>query len=250
MDNGRSRSHSISRDIPIEICENIIDQLYSNDYFCEQIDNTRTLRHCALVCKDWRVRSQIRLFYSVVLHDLPAIHQFAAVLETGPHLRDYVHEVILIGRTLQTTACPLWHFPLALHGKLPRLRELRVKYISDSMDWYPRASQLQPGKRLQHLPFHPRFPLFLATFTTITSLVVHNSTFRHFSDIVKMVASLPGLQRLHCMRVWCVALGPLPVCLKPQVEASEASVSRSTLDSLSLVRTPLHNSSPHITSCP
>ena len=148
MDDGDLLASPIWRHIPVEICENVIDQLYSAFDFSEQIGNLHTLSRCALVCKNWRVRSQKALFYSVILSDVATIRRFAAALETGPHLSQYVYEVTLIGYTLHTTASPLWHFPVILFGKLPRLRDLRVRRIEDSTAWYPKASQPDAKQRL------------------------------------------------------------------------------------------------------
>ena len=127
MRNGDSPAQTIARHIPVDICEHIIDQLYSGYDFSEQIGNVRALHCCALVCRNWRICSQMRLFRSVILHDVAAVHRFSAALESGPHLSDYVHEVMLVGRTLETTASPLGNFPIALHGKLPRLQTLDRK---------------------------------------------------------------------------------------------------------------------------
>ena len=235
-----------ARHIPVEVCENIIDQLYSHLHILEQVDNVRALRCCALVCRDWRVRSQMRLFYSVVLHDTAAVNRLAATLETGPHLSQYVREVMLIGRTLQTTANPLSHFPVALCGKLPRLEMLRVTHIGDSnddIDLYPKASGPEIGQRLRFLPLHPHFPHFLSAFTTITSLCIVDATFQSFNDLLRLVISLPGLRLLECIGVRCAALGPLPPNMRLQNGASIGP------EILQLVCTLPHERDLHLTSC-
>ncbi|EJF55712.1 hypothetical protein DICSQDRAFT_73084 [Dichomitus squalens LYAD-421 SS1] len=199
-----------SRHIPVDVCENIIDHLYSDSDITEQVDCVRALRRCALVCGEWRVRSQMRLFYCVVLHDVEALRTFAAVLDTAPHLRDYVHEVTLVGRTLHTTASPLSPFPIALYGKLPRLEELWIR------------------RPLPYLPLHPRFPICLSAFTTVTRLSVTLITFLRFSDLIKMAIALPQLQDLLCDNVRCLTLGPLPACIRPQSNETRTSdLSRS-----------------------
>ena len=115
-DNDTTRQNDY-RGVPVEVCENVIDMLYSG-LLKVRVEDARALGHCALVCKAWRVRLQRNLFYSVVLHGIPALRRSLAVLDNGPHLCDYVHEVTLLGRTLHTTACPLSLFVIAALGKL------------------------------------------------------------------------------------------------------------------------------------
>ncbi|EJF57282.1 hypothetical protein DICSQDRAFT_25667, partial [Dichomitus squalens LYAD-421 SS1] len=187
---------------PIEVCENIIDMLYSV-YLIDQVEHSRALHSCALVCRAWRVRSQRNLFYAVVFHDLAAIEKLSTVLDNAPHLCEYVHEVTLIGRTLHTTASPLSLLPIALHGKLPKLQAVTIKHVSEHEDWYPSASELESKstKSLQYLPLHPRFSLFFSAFTSLATLQIYESTFRHFSDFARMIDSLPALQILMCIEV-------------------------------------------------
>ncbi|EJF57279.1 hypothetical protein DICSQDRAFT_32800, partial [Dichomitus squalens LYAD-421 SS1] len=164
---------------PVEVCENIIDMLYSFPIM-DRVENARTLHRCALVCRAWRVRSQRNLFYSVVLHNIEALQKFSAVLDNGPHLCEYVHQLTLMGRTLHTTASPLSLLPIALHGKLPKLQEVTI------------------NRSLQYLPLHPRFALYFSAFTTVSGLYIFDLTFGHFNDFARMINSLPALRRLVC----------------------------------------------------
>ena len=229
--------------LPVKVCENMIDMLYSM-LLPDQVEHTRALHSCALVCRSWRVRSQRNLFYSVVLHGEKALRRFVAVLDTGPHLCDYVREVTLIGHSLHTTsASPLSLFPVALPGKLPELRELSISRVREDEDWYPETSELEAVKSLGHLPLHPRFPLFLSAFATIASLSIYNVTFRHSNDIFGMMNALPALQYLNCEGVRCLTLGPLPMYAKPRVDASGMHVRpfASNLQYLIMVRTVLYS---------
>ena len=203
--------------LPIEVCENVIDMLYSQG-LDDQVEHSRALHSCALVCRAWRVRSQRNLFYSVVLHGTDAVRRLASVLDNGPHLRDYVREVLLIGRTLHTTTSPLSLFPVMLYGKLPKLVRLIAKHVMDEEDWYPTTSENKTAKPSTHLPLHPRFPLFLSAFTTITRLVLIDVTFVHFNEFLGMVNALPALQQLWCQSVACMTLGPLPMYITRQTD--------------------------------
>lgn len=245
MDNHHRPGHCTARHIPVEVCENIIDQLYAYFSLSNQVENVRALRSCALVCKDWRVRSQMRLFYSVVLREAAAVHRFAVALGTGPHLREYVHEVILIGRRMQMTTSPLSHFPIVLHGKLPRLRTLHITQAGDSEDSKPEVSRPGTARRLRYVPLHPRFPLFLSAFTTITTISITSMKFQCFSDLAKIAIALPGLQRFLCMDVRCVTLGPLPACMKLQANSSGSPPIRLAPESMHLVHALLYRRGSH-----
>ncbi|TBU38944.1 hypothetical protein BD309DRAFT_970812 [Dichomitus squalens] len=188
----------------------------------ERLENTRTLHHCALVCRAWRVRSQRNLFYSVILHDLPALQKFSAVLDNAPHLCDYVYELTLVGRTLHTTTSPLSPLPIALRGKLPNLQEVTIIRVCEDEDWYPSASESESAKSLQYLPLHPRFALYFSAFTTVSRLHIVDITFGHFNDFARMITSLPAFQLLECTRVRCVALGPLPFSMKSRADEIHA----------------------------
>ena len=132
--------------LPVEICENVIDMLYSADWV-DQVRHTRALRSCALVCRALRIRSQRNLFYSVELHNMQEMHKFSAILGNGPHLCDYVREVVLIGHTLHTATGLLSFFPLALHGRLPG-------FVRSTLGMVKRTA----SGPLEHLSWDPPMP--------------------------------------------------------------------------------------------
>ena len=212
MDDSRCQE-SKDTSLPVEVWENILDMLYSF-FLRDQVEHTRALHSCALVCRAWRIRSQRNLFYSVLLRGAEYIRRFAAVLDSGTHLSDYVREVILFGHDLHTTANLLSLFPVLLRGKLQRLQQLSIKHITDEATWYPTTSELQSTKRLEHVSLHPRFPLFFSVFTTVTCLSIYDVTFRHFNDFLGTVNALPALQILDCEGVQFKTLGPLPTYMK------------------------------------
>ena len=212
-----SRDH---RHIPVELCEHVIDMLYS-DVVAEQVGYRDALHCCALVCRDWRIRAQRRLFYCVVLDSSRAVQTFSAVLITGPHLCDYVYEVTLTGRTLHTTASPLSLFPIALYKRLPRFRKLIVTHIAHGTAWYPRSTMELSEKQLECIPLHPRFSTFLSSFNALSHLSLFNVTFKCFGDFARMIHSMPCVQRLECYGVGWLALGPLLPFMNPPDESIE-----------------------------
>ena len=209
--------HNNACRLPVEVCEKVIDMLYSEGQR-DQVEHSRTLHSCSLVCRAWRTRSQRNLFYSVVLCATEAVYKLAAVLDNGPHLRDYVREVLLVAHTLHTTTNSLSLFPIVLHGKLPNLRLFTIQHVAASNKWSPRTSDSETTKPLEHVPLHPRFPLFLSAFTAITRLQLLRVTFRHFNDFLAMINALPALRDLICNSMRCMTLGPLPMYAKPHTD--------------------------------
>ena len=207
---------SLARHIPIEVCENFINMLYSpyRD-FSHELENFAALRNCALVCRAWRVRAQRMLFYAVHLNDFASLYRFAAILKAGPYLCACVHEVTLISRSFHTTASVLSLFPALFAGKLAKLHRFRIWRISESDTWYPATSDPPKAKALPHIPLHPNFSALLASFTTISTLQFAYVTFRSFGEFARIVYSLPNVETLLCHSVTWATLGPLPAFMDP-----------------------------------
>ncbi|PIL26634.1 hypothetical protein GSI_11300 [Ganoderma sinense ZZ0214-1] len=196
--------------ISTEVCENIIDMLYSN-LARDTFHDIGALHSCALVCRAWRVRSQRMLFYKIQLSDGPSIHRLRAILDAGPHLRGYVHEVTIIGYYLDTTASVFAIFPAVFAGKLPNLRRVDVVHLNEgtaTASWYPRTSHPPYwAKPLPHIPLHPRFPTFLSSFTAVSYLTLTYTVFRSFSECARMIGAPPSLETLQCEYVRWLAPG-------------------------------------------
>ena len=197
--------------IPIEVCENIIDMLYSL-WTEDTLKNITTLRNCALVCRDWRVRSQRMLFYKVQLSQTSSFYKFSAILNSGQHLRDYVHEVELTGYHLHTTTCIFTPFPAVFAHKLPKLKKIEVFSLLERFaTWYPRTSDPPKFKSLPYMPLHSHFQLLLSSFTTVSSLYLEETTFRSFTEFARVLHALPNLDYLSCRSIhWTTSGGSHP----------------------------------------
>ena len=200
-------SRSLALRIPTEVCEGIVDMLYS-DNASDTFEDIATLRTCSLVCRSWRVRAQRNLFYKVQLSDGTSLNRLSTILDTGRHLRDYVHEVILVGHFLQTTASILSLFPVIFFGKLPNLERLDIGSLQESDTWwYPRPPDPPKTKSLSYIPLHPRLSVFLSSFKGISQILLYSTTFRSFSEFVRMIHGLPNLKHLACSSVRWLAPG-------------------------------------------
>ncbi len=194
--------------IPTEICETIIDMLYS--YRVEDsVASITTLHNCSLVCQDWRVRSQAMLFYRIRLSSTISLNRLSAVLDAARHLRDYVHEVELTGYHLHNTTSIVALFPVVFARKLPYLGRIDITHMLETDEsWLPKGSDPPKAKSLPYIPLHPYFSTFLSSFTAVWVLVLHDTTFRSFSELRRVLHGFSKLEQLICDSVrWIVPGG-------------------------------------------
>ena len=200
-------SMSPSFHIPTEVCENIIDMLFSYQS-TETLEDIATLHSCALVCGDWRVRSQRMLFYKVQLSDTTSFRRLSTILDDARHLRDYVYQVGLAGYHLHNTTSIFALFPAVFAGKLPNLFLIDVVHFSDSEKTpFPRVLGTQKAKALPYIPLHPQFSAFLSAFTAVSILYLEGTTFRTFSEFTRMIHGIPNLEALTCKSVNWISPG-------------------------------------------
>ena len=198
--------------VPTEIYENVIDMLYSQ-HTRDTLSNIATLNRCALVCRAWRVRSQRMLFYKIQLSAGSSLHRLVATLDSGQHLREYVHEVLLAEYHPHATTSIFALFPAVFAGKMPNLRsidvilQIRSTETDGTSTSYPSRPNPPKFKPLQHIPFHPRFPTFLSSFTAVSSVCLDGITFRSFTEFARMLRDLPNLEDLGCHSVRWITRG-------------------------------------------
>ena len=193
--------------IPTEVCENIIDMMFSL-YTKETLTNIATLRSCTLVCRAWRVRSQKRLFYLVQLSDATSLRRLSAILDNGPHLRDYVYCIELTGYHLHNTTSIFALFPATFAQKLPNLERIDVAHIPDTVETRFRRTTVSPkAKPTPYVPLHRQLSATLRSFTNVSELYLEGTTFRSFSDIIQIIRALANLQQLMCRSVRWITTG-------------------------------------------
>ena len=187
--------------IPTEVCENIIDMLYS-EITEDTLINITTLHSCVLVCGAWRVRSQRMLFYLVQLSDIISFRRLSATLDHGQHLRDYVRHIELTGYHLHNTTSIFSLFPIVFAGRLPNLERIDVVHLFEAQETrFSRTSDPPKAKSLPYIPLHPRFPAFLSSFATVLELVLNDTTFHSFTEFARMLHGLRNLEELTCISV-------------------------------------------------
>ena len=67
--------------VPIEVAENMIDHL---------VNDNRTLRQCALVCKPWSVRSRFNIWRKITVRHRAQVYALRSFLEKSPEIRELV----------------------------------------------------------------------------------------------------------------------------------------------------------------
>lgn len=209
-------SQTTALHVPIEICENIVDMMLDSRSFADEIESIAALHNCALVCRAWRIRAQRALFYAVHLSDLISLHNFSTALDSAQHLRSYVHEVVLTGFQLHTTASVLTVFLPVFAGKLPNLRLIDVSHLDESNKEYPRKPD-PPAKAkiLPYIPLHPYSRNFLSSFASVSVLLLNAITFNCFSDFVRMLHGLPALETLSCFSIRWITQGSTRFTMRP-----------------------------------
>ncbi|KAM5545177.1 hypothetical protein V8D89_001288 [Ganoderma adspersum] len=142
----------------------------------DALDNIATLRSCALVCHDWRVRSQRMLFYKIQLSDTISFHRLSTILDDDHRLRGYVYQVELTGHHLHYTTSIFALFPVVFAGKLPNLEQVDVVHFSETEE--------------------TRFP---------------KAVIFSFTEFARMLHGLPTLEKLACISVrWITPGGSHP----------------------------------------
>ncbi|KAM5545185.1 hypothetical protein V8D89_001296 [Ganoderma adspersum] len=189
------RSTPLPLRIPTEVCENIIDMLYSFDAR-ETLTNVGTLHSCALVCWAWR------------LSDNTSFRRLSIILDDGPHLRDYVYQVELTGYHLHNTTSIFSLFPVVFAGKLPNLKRIDVVHFSETDETGFSKTTVSPkAKSTPYIPLHPHFSAILRSFTAVSILYLEETTFRSFSEFLRMIRALTNLHELSCVSVRWITTG-------------------------------------------
>ncbi|RPD68405.1 hypothetical protein L226DRAFT_447118, partial [Lentinus tigrinus ALCF2SS1-7] len=99
--------------VPLEVAENIIDQLS---------DDVRTLRSCALTCRGWLPRSRYQLMSSIGIHSADDPASMYNYFRAHPRLTDAVRSVTVTRPPSHRRSPHLDSFPVLLLSLFPNLR--------------------------------------------------------------------------------------------------------------------------------
>ncbi|KAI1783491.1 hypothetical protein LXA43DRAFT_1046540 [Ganoderma leucocontextum] len=71
----------------------------------------------------------------------------------------------------------------------------------------PQEQEIGPTGESEGPTIHPLHPRFLSSYPSISQLVLTSTTFRSFSELARMLHSLPNLEALSCYFVRWITLG-------------------------------------------
>ena len=190
--------------IPVEVCENIIDMLSTGEPPVPHSYDIPTLRSCALVCRDWRVRSQRAIFCRIQLSSI-TFDRLSELLDASQHLRGYIYEVVLNGPYLHTTASIFPRFFPIFARKMPNLQRIyALRFFTGFFPETETRGRVPPNtKVLPYIPLHPRFPAFLSSFKAVSHMELYFITFRSFGEFAQILHGIPNLESLECNWVRC-----------------------------------------------
>ena len=168
--------------LPLEIEENIIDQLFQYVW---------ALRSCALTCRAWRDRCRRYILRSIRLRNRGQFDDICAYLRSNQHLRPLVHSVVF----MSSTDPSLEHdqtFPaseILCYELLEQLPNLRRCTLSHSID------ANQPPV------FNHSLLIYLRSRSHIETLCLTDMTFHTPKSLMDLISALPLLKNLECRRI-------------------------------------------------
>ncbi|KAI0820594.1 hypothetical protein BC628DRAFT_1396284 [Trametes gibbosa] len=166
--------------VPIEVCESIIDA----------IEEMNTLRNCALTCRAWRTRAQLRIWQAPYIRET-TINKFIEAVRNSPnHLTAHVHALELNIQNSEDGAdseCPTRLNELLLTSKITSLRALSLRFGSS------------PSLKLLHPRILRMRPRLLAC---VTALKLFQSVFPSPRRMLDVIWACPNLFSLEVYSVW------------------------------------------------
>lgn len=203
--------------LPIEVCELIIDICASQFYHTvARYSDDRSRLHqdlgallaCALTCKAWFPRSIVNLYRIVILSGNQATTRFVKAFAER-------------SKTLNLQICYLWistttppqvdhnnrtrlkiHIvPYLLAAQSGRINRVSVLHIEDSL-WHHHSEFI--GRRTPDIFFRS-----LATFRSVTVLILNSVRFEGFPYLSRLILSLRNLRHLRISVITFLARTPV-----------------------------------------
>ncbi|KAH9929773.1 uncharacterized protein B0H18DRAFT_174328 [Fomitopsis serialis] len=179
--------------LPVEVCEQIIDYIaagWDMGYTVRKGEpHLSTLTSCALVCQDWYYLTWYHLRQIIHLRDRKDVLSLSKTLRAKPRLREVIRQIVISG-AFPGECHPIRHlgtFATMLAGKLPMLWRITI----EDAEW-PTGSV-----RMEDIGY-------LATFSSINTLVVRNVILSSAAQLSRLVSALPWLRKLWCNSVSCL----------------------------------------------
>jgi len=171
--------HITTPRFPPELTDMVIDYLDGE---------SETLSKTSLVCKSWLFRSRVHLFSSItVTRDFSS---FAAFLRVNPHIRPYVHGLVLQGRQCDYSDTSCSPTPVVT---------LEPSTLAVILSYLPHLRSLQ----FHDVSFHGEYPPPGSTSFKINELVMMNvgSSQDTTNDLLHILGLFSDIRSLHISSV-------------------------------------------------
>ncbi|RDX40158.1 hypothetical protein OH76DRAFT_442520 [Lentinus brumalis] len=162
--------------IPLEVAENIIDQLG---------EDVRSLRSCALTCRGWNRHARYHLVASILVQSREDLYSIYDYFASKPRMTSFVRSLSMSpGPGDKKTGCLLEVLPVDLLKLLPNLRRYCIVGVY--------------GRTLYRIAFHDTTFIRIKTYLHVEELHLQALRFRTGAELARVLIALPRLRRLHC----------------------------------------------------
>ncbi|KAI0364996.1 hypothetical protein BV20DRAFT_784561 [Pilatotrama ljubarskyi] len=178
-------------DIPMEICEAIIDCVWPDQ---------DTLQRCALICHAWLPRSRYNLYRRVSIRRPEQLSRLSRRLLASLGEADLVQELLLAPLDSFAPMRVVEAGLTALGRRLPRLEKLFINLLIHPGD-VPQRNKLDLSLRLSS---------HIANFPSLNHVALLNVTLPSFLALARMAVALPHLTSLRLHNVSWPTVGKIP----------------------------------------
>ncbi|TFK81424.1 hypothetical protein K466DRAFT_502144 [Polyporus arcularius HHB13444] len=164
--------------IPLEVAENIIDQL-SRD--------VRSLRSCALTCRGWHLHARYLLMTSIRVRSREDLLSICDHIASIPRMARFVRSISVLPAHNENSGASLTEtIPVDLLKRLPNLHSYSLRDAASSR---PDAIAMS---------LHPTILICFRTYLHVQELGLGPLKFCTGAELARLLVALPRLQRLEC----------------------------------------------------
>ncbi|TFK85322.1 hypothetical protein K466DRAFT_494989 [Polyporus arcularius HHB13444] len=160
--------------IPLEVAENIIDQLG---------EDVRSLRSCALTCRGWNRPARYHLVASILVQSREDLYSIYDYFASNPRMASFVRSLSMSPVSGdKKPGCLLEVIPVDLLKLLPGLR----RYCIVGLRFY----------YSDRIALHATTFIHIKTYLHVEELYLQALRFRTGAELARVLIALPRLQRL------------------------------------------------------
>lgn len=170
--------------VPLEVAENIIDQLSWD---------VRSLRNCALTCRGWHLHARYLLLTSLRVRSREDLVSICDYIASIPRMASFVRSIsIFPDNSEHHSRHVIEAIPVDLLKRLPNLQSYSLR------DW----TSIEPNAIAMSL--HATTLTCIKTYIHVQELGLGPLKFRTEAEFARLLIALPRLQRLECTELQVV----------------------------------------------